>query len=102
MTPLSSASSSVRNSFTLAGTPALRTVKKKSNSMGTRLRSPASLLQEDELLEEMHVLLVLEERPVERRDRGLVARPGQRLRRGVLGEGQLHATEELPGRGLLL
>src|SRR5688572_24875445 len=35
-TPLSRASSSVRNSFTLAGTPALRTAKKKSNS--TRLR----------------------------------------------------------------
>src|SRR5438105_7826575 len=30
--PLSSASRSVRNSFTLAGTPARRTVKKKSNS----------------------------------------------------------------------
>src|SRR4051794_19883556 len=108
-TPFSSASRSVRNSFTLAGTPAFLTVWKKSKSMGKPRGKPgltpvsaAALLHEDELLEEVDVLLVLEQRAVERRDGGLVALAPQGLRRDVLGEQQLQPVEQLRRRGLLL
>src|ERR1700674_875076 len=63
---------------------------------------PAAFLQEDELLEQMHVLLVLEQRPIERRNRGLVPRSTQRLGRNVLGQQQLQPIQQLRGRGLLL
>src|SRR5579862_4221976 len=98
------------NSLGLAGTPARRTAKKKSKSIAwpyawtqaLPAMLAAAALQEHELLEEVHVLLVLHQRPVERRDGGLVPLLAQRLGRNVLGEEELQPVQQLGGRRLLL
>src|SRR6059036_2173369 len=50
----------------------------------------------------MHVLLVLEQRAVERRDDDFLVRAPERLGRDVLGEEELEPVEELRGGGLFL
>ena len=57
---------------------------------------------ERDALEQVHVLLVLEQRAVQRRDQHLLVGALQRLGRNVLGEQQLQPVEELGGRRLLL
>src|SRR5882724_1102959 len=57
---------------------------------------------EDQALEQVHVLLVLEQGAVQRRDDGLAVLRAQRVGRDVLGEEELQPVEELRGRGLLL
>src|SRR5213078_1077185 len=51
-------------------------------------------------LEQVHILLVLEERPVERRNDDLLVRASQRFGRDLLGEQQLQPVEKLGGRRL--
>src|SRR5437879_13779803 len=50
----------------------------------------------------MHVLLVLEQRAVERRDDDFLVRAPERLGRDVLGEEEFEPVEELRGGGLFL
>src|SRR5688572_15808446 len=88
--PRESASSRARNSVIVAGTPAARNIRKKRISTARRLAGAARApVQEHELLEEVHVLLVLQERAVQRRDRRLRVVGAQGLRRDVLGDEQL-------------
>src|SRR5437870_12634649 len=49
-------------------------------------------------LEKMHVLFVLEQRAVQRRDQHLLVRAMERLGRNAFGEKQLQPIEELGGR----
>src|ERR1700761_9711472 len=56
------------------------------------------LLHEDELLEQRHVLLVLEKRADQRRDRDLVVLGLQRRDRDVLRQQQLEPVEPLRPR----
>src|SRR5687768_8318495 len=96
----SSASSSDRNSGSVTGTPPARRSPKKRTSMPVLLSSRPAV-QEYELLEQMNVLLVLEQRAVQDRDRLLrIVRP-QRFRRDVFGDEQLDPVEQLRGRRLL-
>src|SRR5512133_2702861 len=52
-------------------------------------------LHEDELLEQRHVLLVLQQRTHQRRHRDLLVLALQRLERDVLGHQQLEPVEQL-------
>src|SRR6188768_1570202 len=90
-------SSSARNSVTLAGTPAARSIRKNRISTVRRVSAGAAraAVHEDELLEEVHILLVLEERAVERRDRRLRVVAAQGLRRDVFRDQELDPVEEL-------
>src|SRR5580658_10584087 len=76
------------------GTPAARSRKKNLTSI------PA--VKEQQLLEQMHVLLVLEQGAVQGRDELLRVVAAQRLRRNVLGHQQLDPIQELGGGGFLL
>src|SRR5436190_976836 len=97
---------SIRARYSLmeTGTLAERSSRKKLVNMG---RSPFLLAllpagHEGQPLEEMHVLLVLEQRTVQRRNELLgILRP-QRVGRYVLDHQQLQPVEQLGGRGLLL
>src|SRR5688500_7302602 len=105
MTRASSASSSARNSVMETGTPAARSIRKNRISMALRrgsARTTGAPVQEDELFEKVHVLLVLQERAVERWNRSLGVVGTQRLGRNVLGEQQLEPVEQFRGGGLLL
>jgi hypothetical protein len=59
-------------------------------------------MKEQELLEQVHILLVLEQRAVQRRNQLLGVVAAQRFGRYVLRHQQLDPIEELGGRGLLL
>src|ERR1700692_3713613 len=50
----------------------------------------------------MHVLLVLEQRAVQRRNDHLLVRAPQRFRRNVFGQQELQPVEKLGGRWLFL
>src|SRR5262249_21790911 len=58
--------------------------------------------QERQPLEQVHVLLVLEQRAVQRRDQLARIALAQHFRRHVLVEEELQPVEQLRGRGLLL
>ena len=58
-------------------------------------RLPLAAAEEGELLEQMHVLLVLEQGAMQRRDQFLGVALAQCLRRNVLIEQQLEPVEEL-------
>jgi hypothetical protein len=64
--------------------------------------SAVALGHEHQPLEEVHVLLVLEQRAVQRRDAGLLVGRAQRLDRDLLGHQQLEPVDELGGGRLLL
>ncbi len=85
---------SVRNSVVVTGRPSRRRSKKNLTSIAA--------VQEHQLLEEVHVLLVLEERAVERRDDLLLIARGEHRRVDVFGEQQLQPVDQLRGRRLLL
>src|SRR3974390_1666160 len=74
------------------GTPASRSTKKNLTSI------PA--VKEQQLLEQVHVLLVLEQGAVQRRNELLRVVAAQRLRRDVLRHQELDPVQEL-GRGRL-
>src|SRR5690349_3647907 len=104
MTFRSMASSSVRYSLMETGSRWLLSLRKKSISMARIGPASAALgpRHEHQPLEEMHVLLVLEQRAVQGRDEGLAVLRVQRLGRDVLGEKELEPVEQLRGRGFLL
>src|SRR5205823_14943289 len=62
----------------------------------------SSDLHEHQPFEEMNVLLILEQRAVQRRDDGLAVLGTQRLGRDVFGEEELQPVEKLAGGRLLL
>src|SRR5438034_6397827 len=64
--------------------------------------SPSTPVQKGEALEQMHVLLVLQQRAVQRRDQLFGVAGAQYLGRDVLDEEQLEPIEEFRGRGLFL
>src|SRR5579862_99621 len=99
MTSLPMASSSVRYSLMETGNLWLFSLRKKSIS---KCSGAFGAGHEHEALEEVHVLLVLEQRAVERRDDGLAVLRAQRVRRNILGEQELQPVQQLGGRGLLL
>ena len=57
---------------------------------------------EHQPLEQVDVLLVLQQRAVQRRDDGLVVARAQRFGRNVLGDEQLEPVQQFRGGGLLL
>src|SRR5687768_16934316 len=63
--------------------------------------SPLAAMREDQLLKEMHILLVLEQRAIERRNGFLRIVGAQRLRRDVFSNQQLDPVEQLGSRWLL-
>src|SRR6202044_2578979 len=86
--------SKVINSVIDTGTPALRSFKKNLTSI------PA--IEEKQLLEQVPVLLVLEQRSIERWNQLLRIVAAQRLRRKVLGHQKLDPIEELRGGSFFL
>jgi hypothetical protein len=72
--------------------------------MGRSLAATGAALarHEGQTLEQMHVLLVLEQRAVQRRDELLGILGAQRVGRHVLDHQELQPVEQLGGRGLLL
>src|ERR1700683_4542428 len=76
------------------GTPALRSRKKNLTSI------PA--MQEQQLLEQVHILLVLEQRAVQRRNQLLGVVAAQRVGRYVFRHQELDPIEKLRGGGLFL
>src|SRR5207249_3094721 len=104
MTPLCIASSSVSHSLIETGILWSLSLTKKPESMargsGKSLRALAR--HEDEPLEQVNVLFILEQRPVQRRNDGPAVLAPQRLGRDVLGEQELQPVEQLRGRGLFL
>src|SRR5258705_12741242 len=76
------------------GTPGARSKKKNLTSI------PA--MKEQQLLEQLHVLLVLEQRAVQGRDQLFRVVAAQRLGRNVLGHQELDPIQELGGGRLLL
>src|SRR6266852_4315038 len=76
------------------GIPARRSRKKNLTSI------PA--MKEQQLLEQLHVLLVLEQRAIQRRDQLLRIVAAQGLGRNVLGHEELDPIQEFGGGRLLL
>src|SRR5258708_5448032 len=102
--PARIASIKVRYSFSVTGTRAWRSSRKKPVNIAAAARSGSAALaprEEGQALEQMHVLLVLEECAVERRDHGLGVLGPDRVRRQILDEQQLQPVQEL-GRARLL
>src|SRR5882724_6032186 len=87
----------VRNSGIATGTPAALRSKKNFVS----IRSATASMQEYQLLEQVHVLFVLEQRAVQRRQRLLRIARAQRFGRNLLRDEQLDPVEQLGGRGFL-
>src|SRR5688572_32072262 len=84
--------------------PACLSMRKKRTSMNAAPRAVSARLaaaEEQELLDQVHVLFVLQERAVERRQR-LALVGAQRFGRDVLRHQQLDPVEKLRGRGLRL
>src|SRR5712692_9103592 len=102
MTSFCIASRSVSHSLIETGILWSLSLTKNPESMrcGERLRSLAR--HEDKTLEQVDVLLVLEQGPVERRDNGLAVLGSQGVGRNVLGEQELQPVEQLGGRGFFL
>src|SRR5882672_522960 len=97
------ASSSVSHSLIETGILWSLSLTKNPDSMGARTAGLRTLARhEDEALEEVHVLLVLEQRAVQRREDGLAVLGPQSVGRDVLGEQELQPVEQLGGRALLL
>src|ERR1019366_9490513 len=104
-------SMSMRYSLVVTGTLALLSLRKKSISMITQMRGarreasfPSSIVPRHEYqpLEQMHVLFVLEQRAVQRRDDGLLVLAAQGFGRDVVGEQELQPVEQLGSRRFLL
>src|SRR5690606_32204798 len=102
----SSPSSSVRYSVRVTLRPPLRSAKKKSSSMSILalrgLRLAVAACHEHHPLEQVHVLLVFEQRAVQRRQQLAVAVLAQGFRRQVFRHQQLEPVQQLGGGGLLL
>src|SRR6185437_188995 len=104
-TCLSMPSIRARYSLMETGTLAWRNSRKKLVNIGELpywLLALLSPCHERQTLEEMDVLLVLEQRAVQRRDQLLAVLRPQRLGRHVLDHQQLQPVEQLGGRWLLL
>src|SRR5688572_32663791 len=90
------------------GTLAWRSSRKKFTNIAISLWSPGALLallsprHEGQAFEQMHVLLVLEQRAVQRRNELLGILGAQRVGRHVLDHQELQPVEQLRRRGLLL
>src|SRR5438876_4733829 len=99
------ASISARYSLMETGTLAWRNSRKKFTNIAISSSALLPLLptrHEGQALEEMDVLLVLEQRAVQRRDELLGILGAQRVGRHVLDHQQFQPVEQLRGRGLLL
>src|SRR5439155_20351100 len=68
----------------------------------TQRTSSSGARHEDDALEQVDVLLVLEQRAVQRRNERLAIAALQRFGRNVFGQQQFEPVEELGGRRLLL
>src|SRR6516162_7181798 len=75
--------------------------KRKGDKEGSCL-SLSSAVEEGQALEEVDVLLVLQERAVERRDHNLGVVRAKRGHRDLVGHQQLQPVDQLGGGGLLL
>src|SRR5882762_1752280 len=103
MTSFCIASSSVSHSLIETGILWSLSLTKNPESMGAKGAGLRALARhEDEALEQVDVLLVLEQRAVQRRDDGLAVLGSQGVGRNVLGEQELQPVEQLGGRGLFL
>src|SRR5712675_812358 len=103
MTSFCIASRSVSHSLIETGILWSLSLTKNPESMGAKAARLRSLARhEDKAFEEMHILLVLEQCPVEGRDDRLAVLGPQGVGRDVLGEQELQPVEQLRGRGLLL
>src|SRR5256885_4156198 len=101
MTSFCIASRSVSHSLIETGILWSLSLTKNPESMGARTAGLRALARhEDEALEQVHVLLVLQQRAVQRRDDGLAVLGPQGVGRDVLGEQKLQPVEQLRGRGL--
>src|SRR3990167_1884191 len=102
------ASISAKYSLMETGTLAWRSSRKKFTNIAISLWSPGALLallspcHEGESLEQMDVLLVLEQRAMQRRNELLGILGPQRIRRHVLDHQQLQPVEQFRGGRLLL
>src|SRR5437870_5105412 len=102
MTSFCIASRSVSHSLIETGILWSLSLTKNPESMGAKATGLRALARhEDKTLEEMDVLLVLEQRAVQRRDDGLAVLGPQGVGRDVLGEQELQPVEQLRGRGPL-
>src|SRR2546428_4994056 len=103
MTSFCIASRSVSHSLIETGILWSLSLTKNPESMGAKTAGLRALARhEDEALEEVHVLFVLEQGAVQRRDDGLAVLGSQGVGRDVLGEQELQPVEQLGGRGLFL
>src|SRR5882672_7127401 len=103
MTSFCIASSKVSHSLIETGILWSLSLTKNPESMRANpAGSGARARHENEPLEEVDVLFVLEQRPVERRDNGLAVLGPHGFGRDVLGEQELQPIEELGSGGLLL
>src|SRR3979409_293795 len=101
MTSFCIASSSVSHSLIETGILWSLSLTKKPESMRAKIAGlRARARHENEPLEQVDVLLVLQQRAVQRRDNGLAVLGSQGVGRDVLGEQQLQPVEQLGGRGL--
>src|SRR3989440_5129917 len=103
MTSFCIASRSVSHSLIETGILWSLSLTKNPESMRVKAAGLRALARhEDEALEEVHVLLVLEQRAVQGRDDGLAVLGPQGVGRDVLGEQELQPVEQLGGRRLFL
>src|SRR5213592_1129793 len=103
MTPFCIAASSVSHSLIETGILWSLSLTKNPESMSAKAAELRALARhKDEPLEEMHILLVLQQCPVEGRDNGLAVLGPQGVGRDVLREQELQPVEQLGGRGLFL
>jgi hypothetical protein len=77
--------------------PRLAQHEEKPGKHGARTSAPSGAVQEDQPLEQMHVLLVLQQCAVQRRQRRLAVTGTQRFRGNVLGQQQLEPVQQFGG-----
>src|SRR6266513_633936 len=102
MTSFCIAASSVSHSLIETGILWSLSTTKNPESIVRVSRSGPLPRHNDKALEEMHILLVLQQCPVEGRDNGLAVLGPQGVGRDVLREQELQPVEQLGGRGLFL
>src|SRR6266704_5886465 len=103
MTSFCIASRSVSHSLIETGILWSLSLTQNPESMGAKAAGLRALARhEDQALEQVDVLLVLQQRAVQRRDDGPAVLGSQGVGRDVLGEQELQPVEQLGGRGLLL
>src|SRR5216117_300390 len=102
MTSFCIAASSVSHSLIETGILWSFSLTKNPESIVRASRSGPLPRHKDEPLEEMNILLVLQQSPMEGRDNGLAVLGPQGVGRDVLREQELQPVEQLGGRGLFL